>query len=53
MQRPPYARDVGAALAAGRDPNVHLFAADNAGRRAERRIAHEGPGTALVLRTAR
>jgi hypothetical protein len=45
----PYAREVTAELAKGRNPNVYLFVGADAWERAERRRIQHGPGSALVL----
>lgn len=45
----PYAREVEAAVVAGRTPNVYLFAAPDAWDCAQRRREWHGPGSVLAL----
>ncbi len=49
MKRAPYALEVEQLLAAGKVPNVYVFAGANAWQRANARRDQHGPGSALVL----
>jgi hypothetical protein len=46
---PPFARDIRASIAAGRHPNVYIFATPNAWDRARHRRARHGIDSALIL----
>jgi hypothetical protein len=46
---PPFAREVIAAIAAGRSPNVYAFTGPRAWERAQRRRTEHGVGSALVI----
>ena len=49
VKRAPYAIEVEQLLAAGKVPNVYLFAGASAWQRANARRDQHGPGSALVL----
>ena len=49
IKRAPYSLEVEQVLAAGKVPNVYVFAGANAWRRANIRREQRGPGSALVL----
>lgn len=46
---PPFGRDVKVAIAAGRNPNVYVFATPDAWDRARRRRERHGSDSALIL----
>jgi hypothetical protein len=48
-RRPPFARDIEAAVAAGRHPNVFVFATADAWDRARRHRERHGADSALLL----
>lgn len=48
-RRPPYGAEVEGVLATGRQPNLYVFAGDEAWERAKRRRKVHGQGSALVL----
>ncbi len=49
IKLPPYAREVIAVLAAGKVPNVYVFAGPDAWERAQRHRAARGAGSAIVV----